>query len=84
MEGRHQLVSLAVAIAPVLVATIVGVVRTDEVDVVNEVPLQEVLAVSMRVTFPKFVFSGWISMESFLMAKSRFAQYKKKCVFFKI
>ena len=57
-------------LAGVLVATCVGVVGTDEIDVVNEVPLLEVLEVLMGLIFPKFVFSGWISMVSLLMSEA--------------
>ena len=70
MESRYQFVSSAVTIALVLIATIACVVGTDEVNVVNKVPFQEVFEVFVWLIFPKLVISGWISMESLLMAEA--------------
>jgi hypothetical protein len=70
VESRHQFISSAVAVALVLIASSTGVVGADELNVVNEVPLQEVLEVLARLVFPKLVISGWISMESLLMAEA--------------
>jgi hypothetical protein len=63
-------VALGVAQALVLVIAVLLVVRANEVNVINKVPLQIILELLVSLVLPEMVVSLWVSVVGDLMAEA--------------